>query len=224
VLAGKHPSGAAKAGRHLVADQQDVVGVTELSHPPQVSVGLYQHPRRPLHEWLDDHRGRTRPVVLEELLQVNRIAGARSEGVEKEGAIQRVELLDPTHGDGAQRVAVVGVLEADEACPIWPPALRPELKRHLECDLDGGRPALGVEHPSQIARRHGRKLASQLDCWLVCQTEHCRVGDAIELGAYGGVDRGVTVTVHVAPQRRHSVDVNVAVDVVQVRPGAPVDD
>src|SRR5437763_15584274 len=34
----------------------------------------------------------------------------------------------------------------------------------------------------------------------------------------------MTVTVHVAPQRRHPVDVRVAIDVVEIGPAAPVDD
>ena len=47
-----------------------------------------------------------------------------------------MEQVDPAHGHGADRVAVVGVLEADEARPPALAALRPPLEGHLQRDLD----------------------------------------------------------------------------------------
>jgi hypothetical protein len=50
------------------------------------------------------------------------------------------------------------------------------------------------------------------------------VGDAVELSAHRRVERGMGVTVDVAPQRRDAVDVGVAVRVPQRRALRALDD
>jgi hypothetical protein len=58
----------------------------------------------------------------------------------------------------------------------------------------------------------------------VAQAEHRRVRHAVELLAHGGVDARMPVTVHVAPERRHAVDVAPPVDVDEVGPLGALDD
>ena len=54
---------------------------------------------------------------------------------------------------GAERVAVVAVLEADEARALRLAAMAPVLVRHLERDLDGGAAVVGVEDAAAGPRR-----------------------------------------------------------------------
>jgi hypothetical protein len=56
------------------------------------------------------------------------------------------------------------------------------------------------------------------------QAEHRGVRYALELGAHGGIDARVAVAVHVAPERRHAVDVAAALDVDQVGALGTLDD
>jgi hypothetical protein len=56
------------------------------------------------------------------------------------------------------------------------------------------------------------------------QAEHRGVRHALELGAHGRVDSRVAVAVHVAPERRHAVDVAAAVDVDQIGALRTLDD
>ena len=57
--------------------------------------------------------------------------------VEEQGAVERVEEVDPADRDGADRVAVVRHPQGHEARAFFAP-LTPELERNLEGDLGGG--------------------------------------------------------------------------------------
>ena len=118
---------------------------------------------------------------------------------------------------------MVGILQADEACPLRLAPLRPPLERHLQGHLDGGRSAIRVEDPAEARGRQRDQPFRQLDCGPVGQAKHCRVGYAPELRADRAVDLRMAMPVNVAPQRRDAVDVRVAVDVIQVGPLGAID-
>ena len=55
-VAGKHRPGASEPGRHLVADQENPAFPRHRPETAEVSLRHEDHPRRPLHERLHDHR------------------------------------------------------------------------------------------------------------------------------------------------------------------------
>jgi hypothetical protein len=218
VLAGEHPASAAEAGGHLVEDQQDSVPVAQLPHVAQVALRMNQHPGGSLHERLQDHGGHLVAVLGQQALHVGGVARLRRERVEEQRPVERVEEVDPSHRDRADRVPVVGVAQRDEAGPpgILAAGLLPVLERHLERDLGRGRAGVGVEDAGQAGRGELHQPFRQLDRRRVAEPEHGRVGDAVELGPDGAVDVVVAVAVHVAPQRGDAVDVAPAIGVDQV--------
>ena len=130
----------------------------------------------------------------------------------------------PADGDRADRVAVVGVAQRDEAAALGPAAVAPVLKGHLQRDLRRGRAVVGVEDAAQAGRRDLDEPLRELDRRRVREAEHRRVRDLLELRAHGTVDRRMGVPVDVAPQRRGAVDVCLAVGVVERAPLGPLDD
>ena len=97
---------------------------------------------------------------------------------------------------------MVGVREADERGParVLAAALVPVLERHLERDLDRGRARVRVEHAAQARRSEIDQARGQLGAARMCQPEHGRVSDPLELAAHGLVDEGVAMAMDVAPQ------------------------
>jgi hypothetical protein len=118
-----------------------------------------------------------------------------------------VEELDPTHRYGAERVAVVSVGERDERGAPGLAALLPVLKRHLQRDLDGGRPGLRVEDPAESGGCDLDQSGGELGSPRMGESQHGRVSDPVELLAHGSVELRVTVPVNVAPQRGDAIDV-----------------
>ena len=92
------------------------------------------------------------------------VAGRRPVGLEQQRAEGRVEEVDAADRDRADRVAVVGVLEADERAPahVLAAALLPVLERHLQRDLDRGRAGVRVEDPVQPRRGELDQARGQL--------------------------------------------------------------
>ena len=192
------------------------MGVAQAPHGAQVARRLQQHPGGALHQRLDHDRGDLVRVLREHLVERGHVARGHAVRVEQQRPVHRVEEVDAADRDRADRVAVVGVLEAHElgSRGLRLRGLLPVLERHLEGDLDGGRPAVGVEHPAQRpgapvarTRRDRDQPPRQLLGARVGEAEHRGVGDAVQLLADRGVDVRVPVTVDVAPQRRHAVDV-----------------
>ena len=91
-------------------------------------------------------------------------------------------------------------------------------------ELGGGRSGVRVEDAVQAGRRDLDEAVGELGGGRVGETEHGRVGDAVELLLDRGVDVGMAMAVDVAPQRRGAVDVAVAVDVDQVGSLGALDD
>ena len=118
LLAGEHRARAAEADRDLVADQQHAELVAQLAHRPQVALRVHEHPGRALDERLDDHRGDPLAVRLEQPPHVGRVAGLGVVGLEQQPPERGVEQVDAADRHRADRVAVVGVAQADELGPL----------------------------------------------------------------------------------------------------------
>ena len=63
MLTGKHFTGSAKAGCHLVKDQKYTIFLRKFTDPPDIALRLVNHPRGPLHQGLHD-KGRDPGVML----------------------------------------------------------------------------------------------------------------------------------------------------------------
>ena len=178
VLAREPLAGAAEAGHHLVADEQDPVPVARLADRLQVPVGRDDDPVR-AHDRLEDDRGDgVRALVLEDLLQVRRagadrarigMAGGAAVGVRVEHAHDpgdpRFRVPAPRvarERDRPCRRAVVAAVARDDLVPARHPARELDRvlvrlgaavreERHLQ--VAGG--DLG-EHPPQRRARLGR--------------------------------------------------------------------
>src|SRR5262249_31683998 len=109
--------------------------------------------------------------------------------------------------DGAERVAVIRLDQGGEARARRGPAELLVLEGDAECYLDRRGAGVGVEDPRQTRGHHADEGMRQLDRRHAAQPEQRRVGDALELAAQRRVERRMPVTMHVAPQRRHPVEV-----------------
>ena len=171
------------------SDQQDVVAVAQLAHAAQVALRVHEHPGGALHERLHDHRRHLARVVARAARSMAaRSPGSALSGVEQQRAVERVEQVDPADRDRADRVAVVGHPRARRSGAPLLAALAPVLERHLERDLGGRGAGVRVEDAREPGRRELDQPPRQLDRRPVAEAEHRGVGDAVELGAHGGVD------------------------------------
>ena len=189
LLAREHRPGAAEADRDLVADEQHAELVAQLAQRAQVAVRVHDHPRRALHQRLDDDRRDALAVRLEQPAHVGGVARLGVVGLEQQLAERRVEEVDPADRDRADRVAVVGVAQADELGALRLAAQLPVLVGHLHRDLGGGRAVVGVEDALQPGRRDRHEARRQLRRAGMREAEHRRVRDAVELRLHRGVDR-----------------------------------
>ena len=158
LLAREHRPRSPEARRDLVADQQRAVAVAGLAHRAQIAGRLDAHPRRALDERLDDHGGDLLAVAVEGPLELGGVAGRHVVGAEEERLVGGVEEVDAADRGRAERVAVVGVAQADErgAARVLAAALVPVLERHLERDLDRGRARVGVEDARRVPAGRSR--------------------------------------------------------------------
>ena len=90
------------------------MGLGELANAPEEAGRLDEDPGRALDQRLDDHRGDLAPVEVEQTLEPARVAGVDAVRLEEQRAEGAVEGVDAADRDRADRVAVIGVGEADE--------------------------------------------------------------------------------------------------------------
>ena len=244
LLAGEERPGPAEADGHLVGDQQRVVPAGQLAEPAQIALGMDDHPRRPLHQRLDDDGGDLAGMAPQEPLdlaqagdragrprQAERAAVAvrarRAEGREQQRAEHRVEPLDAADADVAERVAVVGVRRGrgtGSARGSGSAFCRQYWKAILRATSTAVAPS--SEKKTRV-RPVGSALdqpPGQLDRRRVGDAQQRRVRDLVELVAEGRVERGMAMAVDVAPERADAVEVATALDVEQVDALAAVDD
>ena len=201
LFAGEHRPGPPEAGCDLVADQEDIVAVAELANAAQETGRLHADPRRSLDERLDDDCGDLPVVEVEDALELRGVAGCDVVGVEEERAVALVEEIDPADRHRSDRVAVVGVAQADVRLTLRLSLLLEVLEGHLERDLSRGRSRVRIEHTVEAGRRDLHEALGQLGGERMGEAQHRGVGDAIELVADRLVDTGMAMPVDVAPER-----------------------
>ena len=218
VLAREHAPRAPEAGRDLVRDQQHVALVAELAHAPQIVGRVEPHAARALHDRLEDHRGQLAAVVAQQARELAPVllaarlveAAARPlrEQVMREHA--REQRVHAGHGIAdrhrAERVAVIGAAQREQALAARLPARLPVLERELDRDLDRDRARVAQEYALERARRERDEPLAQRDGGLVGETAEHHVREPLELRAHGGLDVRVAVAVDRRPPRRHAVD------------------
>ena len=181
----------------------------QLPRAAQESRRLDPDPGGALDQRLDDHRGDLTGVQVEDPLELALVPGVDPVGLEQQRPEGAVEQVDPADRDRADRVAVVRLAEAYErgAPAALALALAPVLKRHLQRDLVRRRAGLGVEDAGEARRCQLDQPLRELGRARMGESEHRRVGDAIELVAQRLVDQRMSMAVHVAPQRGVAIDV-----------------
>ena len=100
----------------------------------------------------------------------------------------------------------------------------PVLHRHFQRDLHRRGAAVGVKHPMQPLGRDLDQLLRQLNARHMAQAKKRRMGDAIELRFDRVVNFLLAMAMHVAPQRRHPVEILAPVDIDKIMAIALADD
>src|SRR5690606_30218845 len=131
---------------------------------------------------------------------------------------------DAADGDRAERVAVIGVLEVDEAPLLGAAGELPVLEGELEGDLHRGGAVVGVEDALEAGRGELGQPGGELGGGGVGQAEQGGVGEAVELVADGLVDLGAVVAVDGDPEGGDAVEVAAALGVDEVVAVAALDD
>lgn len=233
VLAGEHPAGTAKAGSHLISDEQRRVAVAEVAQAAEMAGGRGDDSAGTLHERFDNDGGDTLGVLFEQaadligtgqaaivgaLVQRAAVAVWRwsEEGWEEQRPIGAVEEVDASDADGADGVAVVSVGQGDEAVTLGVAAVVPIGEGEFAGDLEAGGAVVGVEDFGEAGRSDFDQAAGEFDGRGRSQAELGTVRDLAELVDDGAVDFGSAMAVEVAPEAGVAVEVAPAVGVDEI--------
>src|SRR5262249_20790834 len=91
-----------------------------------------------------------------------RMGGGDVLDVEEEGPKELVEEVDSANGNGAERIAVIRVLQRDKLSLSRATRLLPELIRDLQGDFHRSGAGVRVEDAGKLGRRNARELGGQL--------------------------------------------------------------
>ncbi len=123
---------------------------------------------------------------------------------------QRLEAAEEQRGaanrHGAEGVAVIAVLEADEARARRLIAMAPVLIRHLERNLDGGAAVVGIEDAPAAPRHRAEQQAGQFDGIWMCHPGEQHVVDPLRRVRERSHQRRMTMPDQDRPPRRDGVD------------------
>ena len=240
----EHGAGPAEAGDDLVGDQEHAVAVADLAHQRPEGVGRHDHAAACLDRFGDE--GGHRVGALEQDLALERLGAQPRERrgiVLRPGiaiGVGRVDLEEARHerlvgaaearvavgGHAAEVDAVIAVLERQDLEALGLAQRLPVLARELDRRLHRVGAARAVEqlghalrlrelhHPS---RQLDRRRVREIDEGLV-------VGDALELIHDGALDDRMVVPEVDVPQRRHGIEIALAVEIVDETALATIDD
>jgi len=211
LLAGEQGAGAAEPGKNLVDDEGQAVGAGEARHLGQHLGGVHPHAAGPLDQGLDDHRRQGVLVVGEAGLEGRDPFGAGGQVAKHLGRQGGAEA--PVHAlfriadrHRPEGVAVVAAAKGEEAGAPRNPPVEPELKGHLQRDLDGHRPGIRKEHVVEVARQQGGEAGGQPLRRRVGEAAEHHVRHGLQLGGDGGPDVGMVVAMRRRPPRGDAVD------------------
>ncbi len=234
LLAREQRPRAAETGHDLVGDQEDVVARAQLARTAQVMRIVHCHADRPLHERLDDQRGRRRMMLREMRFQrtgralgdiARGFAGGRTTPIRRSDdsvtAQQRrigvAEQRHVGHRQGAERLAVIAVRKTCERALVRPAAILPVVEAHLERDLHRARPVGAVERMPEVAGRECGKPFRQLDHRTLRESRKDHMLELVQLAYQRRIDARIRVAEKIHPPRRDGVEIAVAVEIVQPR-------
>ncbi len=211
------------------------IAVAQGARAFQIRRVVHGHAGRALHQRLDDQRGDLSRTLAQQRLEfAQRASGhvggrfvlARLARVRRHhdmrAARQRIvgiaKDLDIGHGQRADRLAVIAMTQAHEFALGGQARVAPEVKAHLQRDLDG-RCAVGrIERIAERALRQRRQALGQLHRRRMRAAGQHDVFKRLQLLHERRVDRRIGVAEQVDPPRTDGVEIALAVGVDQ--PGA----
>ena len=161
LLAREQRAGAAEAGHHFVGDEKHVVRVADALHLGAASSASYiSMPPAPRISG-SQMNAATSPLrqalikSVERRLLAARLRKRNAADVKQQRLISGVEHAARARRHRADRVAVIGVLQREDACARLAD-VAPKAERHLERDFDGRRAAIRKENVREARRRELR--------------------------------------------------------------------
>ena len=129
--------------------------------------------------------------------------------MDREEPLLKASVEGPTIAQrhGAKGVTVVGAGESGDTGAAGLTDQLPVLERELEGDLDGVGAVVREEAAIERTARQAGKLLGELGGARVVEAEEGDVGDLVELGAEGGVELGVVVSMDIGPDGGVSIEV-----------------
>ncbi len=140
--------------------------------------------------WSSKCRERRRRVVFRRIREAHDLEQVR---VEWSG-----ERAARAHAHGAERIAVIGVLEGDDEAAALA-TVAPVLQRHLERDFNGRGAIIRVEDARQSLRRDANEFPGERDGGLVGKAGEDHLFQSMRLGGDGRGDGGMRMTVQRHP-------------------------
>ncbi|MNV47961.1 hypothetical protein D3C71_1398450 [compost metagenome] len=239
LLAGEQGAGTAKAGGDLVGDQEGAVGVAQFTGALQVHRVMHAHAAGALQARLQDHRADLARVLVEQggqrvcgLVRTLRGAlpgfgqvGVRRGRKQRLGQQRRVHPAvqrDIAHRQRAQGLAVVAVLQRDEARAVVFAAVAEIVEGHLQGHLHPGRAIVGVEHLGQrvasgLARGDRQQALGQQHRRFMAEPGQHHLLQLGGLPGDGRADARLRMAEQIGPPTAHRVQVALAVVIDQPR-------
>src|SRR4051812_36395820 len=196
----------------------------ELGDRRKEAARMNEHAGRALDERFHDARSdlvrAARQLALEPSERLATVGSGRArhrDALHEQRTEHAMEEIDPSDSDGAERVTVIRVAEPDELLLRAPAAKLPVLERLLERDLDRGRSRVRIEHARETCRRDVDERGRETDPRLVGQTEERRVRELRRLICERSIEHRMAMTMDVAPQRAHAIEISATILVDQER-------
>lgn len=124
--------------------------------------------------------------------------------VKQQRRIGSIEHTARARRHGADRVAMISVLQRQDAAPGLAP-VAPETQRHLERDLHRGRTAIRIEDMRKTRGRHRKQCLRHILGGLVGEAGEDHLIQRVGLSFDSGHDAGMTMAVSDHPPRRDRI-------------------
>jgi len=130
--------------------------------------------------------------------------------------------INSANADRSEGIAVIAVLEVDKTCLLGFPLLLPVLKSHLQGNLAGCGPVVGVKNPTESCGSDLNEASGQLNGRCMSEAKQGGVPDQGQLVTDGLINLLLLVAMDIGPEAGHSVNIPPAIRILQVNPFTPL--